>query len=142
MPHGLESAAGGSIVDLVVRARMDRGAFGRLYDMYYPGIYRYCLRRLFVRTLAEEATADVFLHVAEKMRSFGGTCEEDFSRWVYRIATNEANAQIRRDKRYKAMLQAAARNREAWCVVSSCSTAKDTDRLDWPAVHQAILRLS
>ena len=38
---------------LVVRARADRAAFGQLYDRFYPRIARYCLRRLFDRTIAD-----------------------------------------------------------------------------------------
>src|SRR3972149_6457721 len=110
MAHEKELAAGDSIDDLVMRARTDREAFGRIYDAYYPRIFRYCMRRLFVRTVAEDVTADVFLRVASKMRAFGGTTEEDFRRWLYKIATNEANAHIRRGKRQKALLEAAARN--------------------------------
>jgi RNA polymerase sigma-70 factor, ECF subfamily len=139
MTHEQDAAAVDSISDLVVRARTDREAFGRLYD---AKIYRYCLRRLFVRTVAEDVTSDVFLRVASKMRDFGGTTEEDFQRWLYRIATNEANAHIRRGKRQKALLEAAARNRTLHSTDRSRGNPSDPDALDWPEVYQAILALS
>jgi hypothetical protein len=50
--------------DLVVRARGDRAAFAALYNQYYPLILRYCLRRLFLRELAEDTTSEVFLQIA------------------------------------------------------------------------------
>ena len=95
---------------LVVRARTDREAFGQLYDACYPAIFRYCFRRLFLRAVAEDVTSDVFLSVASKMPQFAGTTEEDFRRWVFRIATNEINAYVRQAKRRKALLESAARS--------------------------------
>lgn len=141
MPHEQDPAAEASMNDLIVRARTDREAFGRLYDAYYPRIYRYCLRRLFVQAAAEDATADVFLRVASKMRAFGGTTEEDFRRWLYKIATNEANAQIRRGQRRTALLEAAARSGALRSAAPSQGSSTGLDSLDWPVLHQAILEL-
>ena len=127
--------------DLVARARTDRDAFGQLYDAYYPRIYRYCLRRLFIPAVAEDAVSEVFLRVASKMRQFAGTTEEDFRRWLYRIATNEANAH----------LPAANGGKNCWNPRRGTGTLgteggpslpeADMDRLDWPALYQAILGL-
>ena len=58
--------------DLIVRAKTDRDAFGRLYDGYYPEVLRYCLRRLFVRAVAEDVAADIFVSVASNIRAFPG----------------------------------------------------------------------
>ena len=78
--------------DSVVRMRTDQAAFAALYDRYYPRIIRYCLRRLFDRSTAEDATSEVFLKVAANVRTFPGTTESDFRRWLFRIATNVVNA--------------------------------------------------
>ena len=51
----------------MMRSRTDREAFGRLYDIYYPRIFRHCLRRLFLRSVAEDVTSDIFLQVARKI---------------------------------------------------------------------------
>ena len=59
--------------DLVRRARTDREVLGRLYDIYYPRIFRHCLRRLFLRSVAEDIASDVFLAVARQMPDFAGT---------------------------------------------------------------------
>jgi RNA polymerase sigma-70 factor (ECF subfamily) len=126
---------------LVVRARTDREAFGQLYDACYPGVFRYCFRRLFVRTVAEDVTSEVFLRVASKMPQFGGTTEEDFRRWVFRIATNEVNAYVRQARRRGALLESAARSGALAAAVDSRSQQSDVETLDWPALYQAILSL-
>ena len=63
-----------------------------------------------MRAVAEDVTSEVFLSVASKMRHFGGTTEEDFRRWVFRIATNAVNAYVRQAKRRKVLLESAARS--------------------------------
>jgi RNA polymerase sigma-70 factor, ECF subfamily len=127
--------------DLVVRARTDREAFGQLYDAHYPGIFRYCFRRLFVRAVAEDVTSEVFLDVALKMPRFAGTTEEDFRRWVFRIATNEVNAYVRQSKRRRALLESAARSGTLAAPVRSQAGNADVETLDWPALYRAILSL-
>jgi RNA polymerase sigma-70 factor, ECF subfamily len=127
--------------DLVVRARTDREAFGRLYDAHYPAIFRYCFRRLFVRAAAEDVTSDVFLGVALKMPRFAGTTEEDFRRWLFRIATNEINAYVRQTKRRRVLLEAAARSGTLPAVAGSRAEPCDAEKLDWPVLYRAILTL-
>jgi RNA polymerase sigma-70 factor (ECF subfamily) len=126
---------------LVVRARTDREAFGQLYDACYPGVFRYCFRRLFVRAVAEDVTSDVFLRVASKMPQFNGTTEEGFRRWVFRIATNEINAYVRQAKRRRMLLESAARSGTLAAAVDSQPRKSDIETLDWPVVYQAILGL-
>jgi RNA polymerase sigma-70 factor (ECF subfamily) len=126
---------------LVVRAQTDREAFGRLYDEYYSGILRYCLRRLFDRVVAEDVTSEVFLRIALKIRRFRGTTQDDFRRWLYRIATNEINAYLRKSRRRQALLEKAV---EQKAVAAEEGTGPDEDvydRLDWPIVYEAMLRL-
>ena len=127
--------------DLVVRAHTDREAFGQLYDAHYPAVFRYCFRRLFVRAVAEDVTSEVFLAVASKMPRFAGTTEEDFRRWVFRIATNEVNAYVRQAKRRRALLEAAARSGALAAAVRSKAGCPNIETLDWPALYQAILSL-
>ncbi len=94
--------------DLVVRARIDREALGELYDMTYPSVFRYCLRRSGNRGLAEDVTSTVFLNVAGSISSFQGTTFQEFRRWVFTIATNEINADCRKTTRRRALLEDAA----------------------------------
>ena len=128
--------------DLVIRARTDREAFGRLYDLYYPEVFRYCLRRLFVRAVAEDVTSEVFLRVATHVRDFPGTTEEDFRRWLYRVATNEVNAYVRRTRRRRELLESAARTGAIRVADSADRPKQEVDPFGWPALYQAILGLA
>jgi hypothetical protein len=82
--------------DLVVLAKTQAGALGRLYELYYDRIFRFCVHRLFNRSTAEDVTSSVFLTVARMMREFKGCTEQDFRCWIYTIAANQANAHIRK----------------------------------------------
>src|SRR4030042_3429189 len=81
--------------DLVVRAKSRPEALGRLYELYYDRIFRFCVHRLFDRAAAEDVTSSVFLTVARTMRGFGGRTAQEFRAWLYTIAANQANAHIR-----------------------------------------------
>lgn len=122
--------------DLVALAKTDRSAFSRLYDLYLPQVTRYCMRRLFDRTLAEDVVSDVFLNVASNFRTFPGQTETDFRRWLFRIATNAVHAHLRQSRRRRELLEAAARSRH-WEQASP----PEWEILDWPEVYQALLDL-
>jgi RNA polymerase sigma-70 factor (ECF subfamily) len=126
---------------LVASAKSDRAAFGRLYEAYYERIFRYCLRRLYQRAAAEDVTSDVFLFVARKMRTFGGATEQDFRRWVYRIATTESNAYLRRTRR-RAELLSHAVHEHRLPTPSAEGDRQSWEALDWPVVYQAIAQLT
>jgi RNA polymerase sigma-70 factor (ECF subfamily) len=123
--------------DLVLRAKTQAEALGRLYEMYYERIFRFCVHRLFNKEIAEDVTSTVILNVARGIRSFKGRSEQDFRNWLYAIAANQANAYIRKSSRRKKLLAEAA---------SSISPAR-ADSLeksfepDWPGLYAAILRL-
>jgi RNA polymerase sigma-70 factor (ECF subfamily) len=121
--------------NLVVRARTQAEALGRLYEMYYEPIFRFCVHRLFVKEIAEDVTSTVFLEVARGIRSFQGTDEQDFRNWLYAIAVNQANAYIRKTSRRKKLLAEAARSMKAH---------RDNEQHpepDWPRLYAAILKL-
>lgn len=126
--------------DLVVRARTERAAFGLLYDRYYPSVRRYCIRRLFDQTVAEDVVSEVFLAVASKLRDFPGRTENDFRRWVFCIATNAINAHLRQSRRRQELWQAAAYSHQANARVRG-SSSPSWEALDWPTVYQAVLEL-
>ena len=121
--------------ELVVQARTESEALGKLYARYYERIYRYCLHRLFVREVAEDVTSTVFLQVAEHIVSFQGRTERAFRNWLYSIASNQANSHIRKTVRRRRLL-AAARERSG--VVDTGQVGED---LDWPTVYEAIASL-
>jgi RNA polymerase sigma-70 factor (ECF subfamily) len=123
--------------ELIVRARIDREAFAILYDRYYPTVMRFCLRRLFVRAVAEDVASESFLQVARGLPTFAGRTELDFRCWLFRIVTNAVNAFLRQSRRRQELLEAAARSGRF--PVESPEPA--IDRLDWPVAYRAILEL-
>ena len=122
------------------RVRTDRAAFAALYDCYYPRIVKYCVRRLFDRSIAEDVASEVFLKVASNVRTFPGTTESDFRPWLFRIATNAVNAHLRGTGR-RELLEQAARNGRLGRDGPSDRAAADREMLDWPTVHQALMEL-
>lgn len=126
--------------DLVLEARCDRDAFGRLFDRFYPIVFAYCLRRLVVRAVAEDVTSEVFLKVTREWQRFPGTCVADFQRWVFRIATNEMNAHWRSTSRRRALLEAAAR---LGSVKSDLfvESSESPELACWQDIYQAIAEL-
>ena len=121
--------------DLVLRARTQAEALGRLYELYYDRVFRFCVYRLFNKEIAEDVTSAVFLEIARRIRSFEGRSEQDFRNWLYAIAANQANAYIRKTSRRKKLLEETA---------ESMRTSNSTDRPakpDWPRLYAAILKL-
>lgn len=121
--------------DLVLRARTQADALGRLYELYYERIFRFCVHRLFDKEIAEDITSAVFLEVAQSIRSFKGRTEQDFGYWLYAIAANQATAYIRKTSRRKKLLKEAA---GSMTVISS---SKKSSEPDWPRLYAAILKL-
>jgi len=122
--------------DLVFRARTEAEALGRLYELYYEKILRFCVHRLFSREVAEDVTSTIFLAVARTMGGFEGSTEYDFRNWLYAIAINQVNAYIRKTSRRRRLLSAAAAARSA-------ARGHPVERAepDWPSVYEAILSL-
>ena len=122
--------------DLVILAKTQAGALGKLYELYYDRIFRFCVHRLLNRTTAEDVTSSVFLTVARTIREFKGCTEQDFRSWIYTIAANQANAHIRKTVRRKRLMN----------NVTVHEGVDDEDsagwsRLDWPTLHAAIQEL-
>ena len=121
--------------DLVLKARTQAGALGRLYELYYERIFRFCVHRLFNKEIAEDVTSAVFLQVARGIRTFKGRNEQDFRNWLYAIAANQANAYIRKTSRRKKLLK------EAVGLVPASEGNDESSYLDWPKLYTAILKL-
>jgi RNA polymerase sigma factor (sigma-70 family) len=111
----------------------DTATVGHLFDAYYDSIYRYCLRRLYFRDMAEDATSDVFLTMASRIGEFRGRTMRDFRAWIYVIAANQVNQLIRKKVRDRGLLETMAER-------------ASQDRLDererrWATLHRALLTL-
>jgi RNA polymerase sigma-70 factor (ECF subfamily) len=123
--------------DLVRRARTQAEALGRLYELYYDRVFRFCVHRLFNKEIAEDVTSAVFLEVARGIRSFKGQSEQDFRNWLYAIAANQANAYIRKTSRRRKLLAEAADS-----IAASVDPSNDeSPEPDWPRLYAAILQL-
>jgi len=122
--------------DLVLEARTQAGALGRLYELYYERIFRFCVHRLFDKEIAEDVTSRVFLEVARGIGNFKGRTVQDFQNWLYAIASNQANAYIRKSSRRKKLLE------EAGDLMPAAAESNDkSSELDWPRLYTAILKL-
>ncbi len=126
---------------LVIRARHDTDALGLLYERHYDRVFCYCMRRLFVRGIAEDVTATTFLNVARHIREFPGTTENDLLNWLYAIATNEVNSFIRITKRREQLMKVAMEERMA-IEAAKIDGEESFHRLDWPTLYEAILGLN
>jgi RNA polymerase sigma-70 factor (ECF subfamily) len=122
--------------DLVELAKTQAAALGRLYELYYDRIFRFCVHRLFNRATAEDVTSAVFLTVARMMRGFKGRTEQDFRAWIYTIAANQANAYIRKTSRRRRLMSNVAVCREA-----DGQDSGEWSSLDWPTLYAAIEQL-
>lgn len=129
--------------DLVILAKTQAAALGRLYELYYDRIFRFCVHRLFNRSTAEDVTSSVFLTVARTMREFKGGTEQDFRSWVYTIAANQANAHIRKTMRRQRLLRSAMRDRREKLDPSQMDEQAlgPWSSLDWPTLYAAIQEL-
>lgn len=82
----------------IEEAKRSPQAFRKLFDRHYNKIFNYALRRTGNVHLAQDVTANTFLHALEKINSFRWH-GLSFSAWLYRIATNEINQAYRKEKR-------------------------------------------
>lgn len=75
-------------------------AFGDLYDIYLPRIYRYCFARVRNAAEAEDLAEEIFLKALSNMHKFnwsraiGGA--NPFTAWLFRIAHNHVISFTRR----------------------------------------------
>jgi RNA polymerase sigma-70 factor (ECF subfamily) len=71
---------------LVTLAQQDPGAFGLLYDRYFPAVYGYCLSELRDPEVAADAAGQTFLKAMAALPTYreGGR----FRSWLFTIAHN------------------------------------------------------
>jgi len=124
---------------LVVRAKTDRDAFGQLYDLIYPAIFRYCVRRVGQRSRAEDLTSIVFLSVAKTIADLPAETYQGFRRWVFTIATHEIHADFRKTARRQTLLVRAV---ESGLIGESAEAIAFHPGADYANLQQAIGRLS
>jgi RNA polymerase sigma factor (sigma-70 family) len=97
---------------LVARAQKDPDAFGVLFDIYYPKILNYIVRRTGDPEVGKDIVADVFYKALKNLWQFRWR-SVPFGAWLYRIATNEVNQYFRKgEKRKQVSLDALMSTRE------------------------------
>lgn len=79
--------------------RKDQRAFRTLYDRHVGRVHALCLRLTGNRSMAEEATQEVFLKVWNKVGSFDE--RSSFSTWLHSVATNTTLSYLRRHRTWK-----------------------------------------
>lgn len=126
---------------LVVRAKVDRASFGRLYDRYYPIVIRYVMRRLFVQAAAEDVVSEVFLHVAEHLPTFAGVTELEFRCWTYRIASNAVATALRSGRRRNELLELAVQSGRLSAATEATALDSESLAADWSEVASALMEL-
>ena len=92
----------GLIRDIV---QEDRSAMAQLYEIYYPRLHRFLTGMIGDQELIMELTNDVMMIVWQKAASYRG--ESLVSTWIFGIAHHRAIDGIRKNKRYRAMLDDA-----------------------------------
>lgn len=84
-------------LEAITRARAgDAEAWGELYKVFAPAIFRFCRRALPTREDAEDATMDVFMKLREKIGQFDES--RSFTAWLYKVAANHCWDVLRRRK--------------------------------------------
>ena len=124
---------------LVLRAKVDATAFSALFDLYYPRVLAYCLRRLSDRATAEDVTSEVFLKVAKHLPRFSGRCGTDFRRWLFRIATNAVHAHVRQSLSRKTLLEVAVHDGQ---LRNAGRSPELLEQAEWEFVFKAIRELA
>jgi RNA polymerase sigma-70 factor (ECF subfamily) len=100
------SAAGDGELLLEYARSGSQQAFEEIVSRYRRKIYRYLCRYLGDAQLAEDALQATFLQVHLKCGLF--EAGRGLSPWLFRIATNQANDLLRRNRRHKAVSLDAA----------------------------------
>jgi RNA polymerase sigma-70 factor (ECF subfamily) len=72
-------------------------ALGRLYEHYFPRVFRYVVSRLRSNEDAEDVTEEIFLRIIDNIANFEWR-GLPFGAWVFRIARNEVVSHVRRQK--------------------------------------------
>ncbi|CUS48164.1 MAG: ECF subfamily RNA polymerase sigma-70 factor [Idiomarinaceae bacterium HL-53] len=80
----------------------DKDAFKALYEKHSASVFRVCMRLLYRRALAEEATQEVFVKVWQQLPNFDG--HSKLATWIYRIAVNTAIDLLRKNRMSEAEL--------------------------------------
>ncbi len=91
--------------ELIKLAQKDSEVFVKVYDLYYPKIFGYILKRTANLEITQDITSETFFKALNKLWQFRWR-NISFSSWLYKIATNEINQYFRKGKYKSASLDA------------------------------------
>lgn len=73
--------------ELVERSKCDKQAFSHLYDIYFPKIYGFVIKRVGHQQVAEDIVSVVFIKVYANINKYKKR-KCSFSAWIYKITNN------------------------------------------------------
>ncbi len=83
-----------ALVDRILAGSCEE--FDRMYDMYFPRVYRFALKRLGDPGEAEDVTQEVFLTLLSALSSY--QCQSSLLVWIFGITRNKVNRRFRRPR--------------------------------------------
>ena len=125
-----------SDADLVDAIRLgDQSAFNVLYDRYFQRVYHFAYSRVRNAADAEEAAQETFTAVFRSVDAYRG--QSSLLSWIYGIAKNTINNQIRRARAQEQRIERAQDElvRDAGQTLETCTPE---ERLDLRRCAEAI----
>ena len=81
--------------DLIDKAKLNPRYFEELYNVHFPLIFRFIIRRVNDNEVAADITSQVFLNALKHLKRYQHL-GAPFSSWLYKIAHNEVKQYYRR----------------------------------------------
>ena len=128
-----ESRSDSDLLDAIRRG--DQSAFNVLYDRYFQRVYHFAYTRVHNAADAEEAAQETFTAVFRSVDGYRG--QSSLLSWIYGIAKNTINNQIRRTRAQEQRLERAQSDlvRDAEGALETCTPE---ERLDLRRCAEAI----
>lgn len=107
--------------------RGDQSAFNALYDRYFQRVYHFAYARVHNAADAEEAVQETFTAVFRSLDAYRG--QSSLLSWIYGIAKNTVNNQIRRTRAQEQRIERAQDDlvRDAGHALESCTPEERLD---------------
>ncbi len=74
----------------------DKAAFKKLYELHVGRVYGLCFRLCADKSLAEDATQEVFVQLWQKLANFDGNSQ--FSTWLHSVTSNVTISYLRKQR--------------------------------------------
>jgi RNA polymerase sigma-70 factor (ECF subfamily) len=83
--------------DVIFAAQQgDKTAYRKLYDIHVGRVYALCFRLTGERTMAEDATQEVFIQLWEKLGNYNA--QSKFTTWLHSVTSNITISYLRKQK--------------------------------------------